>query len=216
MTTEPSQPLSLSAVILAGGKSTRMGTDKALLRLGSATLLERICALVAPLFDETLIIAATAEQCSALQLAGAIVLQDEPTVQGRGPLAGIYTGLRHARNEAACFLTCDMPFVDVAILQHLAQRHDSSSAVTCFRGEFRHHEPFPGIFRRRLLDSLASKLERNELSLCRYLDDTATQYLSIPKDCERVFTNANTPQEYQSALSQHSGTEPVVPHPLSH
>lgn len=216
MMTAQSQPLSLSAVILAGGKSTRMGTDKALLRLGSATLLERTCSLVAPLFDETLVIAATAEQCSTLQLAGAIVLQDHPTVQGRGPLAGIYTGLRHARNEAACFLTCDMPFVDAVILQHLAQHHDSNADVTCFRGESRHHEPFPGIFRKRLVDALASKLERNELSLCRYLDHTVTQYLSIPKGCERVFTNTNTPQEYQSALSQHSGTEPVVPHPLHH
>lgn len=216
MTTAPSQPLSLSAVILAGGKSSRMGTDKALLRLGSATLLERTCALVAPLFDQTLVIAASAEQCSALRLAGASVLQDEPTVQGRGPLAGIYTGLRHARNEAACFLTCDMPFVDAAILRHLAQHHDSNSDVTCFRGESRHHEPFPGIFHKRLLDSLTTKLERNELSLCRYLDQTVTQYLSIPEGCERVFTNTNTPQEYQSALSQHSSTETAAPPQLHH
>jgi molybdopterin-guanine dinucleotide biosynthesis protein A len=202
MTRSATQRLPLTAVILAGGKSSRMGTDKALLRLGDSTLLERICALVTPLFDETLVIAANPEQCAPLNLAGASVLQDDPAIRGRGPLAGLYTGLRRARHDAACFLTCDMPFVDSTILRHLLEQQDANADVTCFKGDSHHHEPFPGIFQKQLLPSLLSKLERNELSLCRYLDHTVTRYLSIPSGSERVFTNTNTPQEFQNAVSQ--------------
>lgn len=202
MTTLSAQYSSWSAVILAGGKSSRMGTDKALLRLGSTTLLERICALTSESFAETLIIAGNDAQCSALRLDGASVLQDESQFRGRGPLAGIYTGLLHARSNAVCFLTCDMPFVDSTILRHLTTHHDHESDATCFKGESHHHEPFPGIFEKRLLPSLLSRLERNELSLCRYLDHIATRYLSIPAGCERVFTNTNTPQEFEHAISQ--------------
>lgn len=204
------QTLPLTAVILAGGKSTRMGTDKALLRLGSRTLLERTCALVIPLFDETLIIAASAAQCASLDLAGATVLQDEPDIRGRGPLAGIYTGLRTARHETVCFLTCDMPFVDSTILQHLTTQLDANADVTCFKGESKHHEPFPGLFRRRLLESLSTRLQRNELSLCRYLDQVVTRYLPIPRDSQLVFTNTNTPQEFQSARQRHALSDPAL------
>jgi molybdopterin-guanine dinucleotide biosynthesis protein A len=198
----PAQPSSLSAVILAGGKSSRMGTDKALLRLGSTTLLERICALTATSVAATWVIAASDEQCATLRLDGANVIQDEPEFRGCGPLAGIYTGLRRAHSNAVCFLTCDMPFVDSTILQHLASHHDAASDVTCFKGESHHHEPFPGIFEKHLLPSLRDKLERNELSLCRYLDQIATHYLSIPSGCTRVFTNTNTPREFDDAVSQ--------------
>jgi molybdopterin-guanine dinucleotide biosynthesis protein A len=199
--------LPLTAVILAGGKSTRMGTDKALLRLGESTLLERICALVTPLFDETLIIAASAAQCASLDLVGASVLQDEPDIRGRGPLAGIYTGLRNARHETVCFLTCDMPFVDSTILRHLTAQQDTNADVTCFKGESKHHEPFPGIFHRRLLESLSTRLERNELSLCRYLDQVTTRHLPIPHAAQLVFINTNTPQEFQSAAHHHAQTD---------
>jgi molybdopterin-guanine dinucleotide biosynthesis protein A len=198
----PLQPSSLSAVILAGGKSSRMGTDKALLRLGSTTLLERICALTTTMFATTVVIAGNDEQCRELRLAGANVIQDELQFRGRGPLAGIYTGLLHAHSDAVCFLTCDMPFVDSTILRHLTGHHDDASDVTCFKGESHHHEPFPGIFEKRLLPSLRDKLERNELSLCRYLDQIATRYLSIPSGSERVFTNTNTPQEFENAVWQ--------------
>jgi len=194
--------LPFTAVILAGGKSTRMGTDKALLPLGHSTIIEQICAVAQLVFAETLIISADRSKYATLQLRGSKILEDDASFKGNGPLAGIYTGLSHASHTAACFLTCDMPFVDPAILRYLTTEWDPRCDVTCFQNAQGFHEPFPGMYRRQILRTLVFKLQHQEFSLCRYLDGASVRYLRVPAGHEIAFTNTNTPDEYQGALRQ--------------
>ena len=90
----------IEACILAGGLSSRMGTDKARLRLGRKTLLGHVRA---------------AARAAGLPLR--VIRRD--IVPRCGPLGGVYTALRSTRAEAVMFLSCDMPFVTGELLQRL-------------------------------------------------------------------------------------------------
>src|SRR4051812_32692776 len=109
--------LPFTALILAGGKSSRMGTDKALLPFGDQTMLESIAEFSARLFEETLIVVDHRSKTEGLNLYGAEVFED--FFESRGPLAGIFTGLFHSRTHASCVFTCDMPFIDETLIRQL-------------------------------------------------------------------------------------------------
>jgi len=114
--------LESSAVILAGGFSTRFGQDKALLQLGNQPLILHVLNRVSSVVDEEIVVASTEIARSQLQKVvahRASVLVDEIKIQT--PLAGAYTGFNHARNEYSLLLSCDTPFVNTEIVQFLLE-----------------------------------------------------------------------------------------------
>ena len=108
--------MTLSAVILAGGLSRRMGTDKAQIRLvpGGPTLIERVVAAVGTVADEVLLIA----NDDRLDFLGLPIVPD--AYPGAGSLGGIYSGVAAARHEHCLVVACDMPFVSVPLLHAMA------------------------------------------------------------------------------------------------
>src|SRR2546422_171213 len=106
----------LGSIILAGGQSRRMGQNKALLRLapGGPTLIERVIAAVAP-FGPLLLVTNTPEVYAFL---GRPMVPDAET--GVGPLAGLLAGLQAAVPAYNFVLACDMPWLQPALLAHLA------------------------------------------------------------------------------------------------
>jgi molybdenum cofactor guanylyltransferase len=111
-----SAPAPLSAAILAGGQSQRMGTDKAIIRLTAdgPTLIERVLAAVRAVADDVLIVA----NDDRLAFAGPRIVPD--AVPGAGPLGGIYSAVTAARHEHCLVVACDMPFLSPALLRAMA------------------------------------------------------------------------------------------------
>ena len=111
-----SAPAPLSAAILAGGQSQRMGTDKAVIRLTPAgpTLIERVLAAVRAVADEVLIVA----NDDRLAFAGTRIVPD--LLPGAGPLGGIYSAVIAARHEHCLVVACDMPFLSPPLLRAMA------------------------------------------------------------------------------------------------
>jgi molybdopterin-guanine dinucleotide biosynthesis protein A len=111
-----SVPAPLSAAILAGGQSQRMGTDKAVIRLTPAgpTLIERVLAAVRAVADEVLIVA----NDDRLAFAGTRIVPD--VMPGAGPLGGIYSAVMAARHEHCLVVACDMPFLAPPLLRAMA------------------------------------------------------------------------------------------------
>ncbi|MFI5269802.1 MAG: molybdenum cofactor guanylyltransferase, partial [Chloroflexota bacterium] len=104
-----------SGVLLAGGKSSRMGANKALLRFASGeTVIERIISSIRPLCPELLIVTNTPAEYEFLTLP---MFPD--AYPGASSLGGIYTGLLHAPSERALVLSCDLPLVNAELLSHL-------------------------------------------------------------------------------------------------
>ena len=108
--------LNASAIILAGGQSSRMHRNKAFLRLDGIPLVERTLDLLNDIFAEVLI---SSNEPELYRTYDVPVVRDQVT--GHGPIAGLQAGLTAARYEACFFAACDMPFLDPALIRHLAQ-----------------------------------------------------------------------------------------------
>lgn len=113
----------IDAFILIGGRSSRLGTDKALVKLGDETLAERAARIVRrALSPERL----TMVSGSSLQFAIDAIVQDVPFIfdlhQGRGPLGGLHAALAYARTPWIFVLACDYPFVSAELISLLAEK----------------------------------------------------------------------------------------------
>jgi molybdopterin-guanine dinucleotide biosynthesis protein A len=200
--------LPMTALILAGGKSRRMGCDKALLPMGESTILENLVSLVSPLFGEVLIVVHDKEKFSGLDFGGAKICTD--ILKDRGPLGGIYTGLFYSTHRAGCVLTCDMPGVDAALLLELFEEWKENydlmgeccSDVFCFEEPGRPHQPFPGIYMRRSRTVMRLLLEQGERSVKKFFEMITVKTLPVKAERAMALTNMNTVEDYQRFLKE--------------
>jgi molybdopterin-guanine dinucleotide biosynthesis protein A len=144
----------LGAIILAGGRSARMGRPKEALPFGGAPLLARIAQALAPGCDPVVVVARDAAQELPPLPANALRAHDD--VAGRGPLAGLAAGLRRLLavpgfepDDAAFVVACDHPFVDAGFARFLADRlGDADAALPEVGGR---PEPLCAVYRLRCL-----------------------------------------------------------------
>jgi len=208
MTTQR-QPLSL--LILAGGKSTRMGQDKAWLMLDGRPLVMRVIDRVLPLVDEVIVSTNQPDAFDAwlpkLTLPAHTVADRH---RGIGPLAGLYAGLLAARCDLVLALATDMPFVNPALISYLAQLATGAdvdavvpqvpNAETGQIGL----EPLHAIYRKSCLPAIEACLEADHRRVVSFLDQVRLRVVSSeeirPHDpLFRSFANVNTPQDWSDA-----------------
>lgn len=106
----------VSGVVLAGGRSTRYGENKALVELHGIPLIERVLGIMCPIFHRVIIITNTPDEYSYLELP---MYQD--IIKGLGPLGGIITGLGVIPDNAGFFVACDMPFLNEGLIRHIVK-----------------------------------------------------------------------------------------------
>jgi molybdenum cofactor guanylyltransferase len=117
--------MNITGVILAGGKSRRMGEDKRFLHVGESTLLDRAVSVMTKLFPEVLIV--IAQDSPPLTVSGCRVCRD--LIPDCGSLGGLYTGLVHATNERIFVAACDMPFLNPDMIRWFVARDSSADIV---------------------------------------------------------------------------------------
>jgi molybdopterin-guanine dinucleotide biosynthesis protein A len=190
----------MTAMILAGGKSSRMGQDKALLKFGAKTLLENLTALLEPLFKEILVIVNDRVKCQRLKLGRAKVYED--LLKERGPLAAIYTGLQYSASPASCILTCDMPFIDERFISELVRFWEEGCDAICIEEPEGECQPFPGIYARSSRHLIRSLLNRGRDSMKGFLEVASLKPLVLQKKKIQVLTNMNTIEDYYRVLRE--------------
>jgi molybdopterin-guanine dinucleotide biosynthesis protein A len=194
-----------SGIVLAGGRSRRMGRDKAALALDGITLLEHAVAALTPVTDDIVVVGPRRD----IELPGqVIVVQDE--IPGAGPLAGLLTGLRQVRYDYALAVACDMPFLDPHVLRlllHLVGGHDAAIPLIDGRGY-----PFPGVYTRRITPAIERHILSGRLKLRALLNDLDVRWVGeneigrLDPD-HRSLVNVNTAAEWQAA-ARRSGATP--------
>jgi molybdopterin-guanine dinucleotide biosynthesis protein A len=107
----------ITGVILSGGKSLRMGEDKAFIRIAGTPIIERILLLFQGLFEEVIIITS---QKDHYQYSGVNVYED--LIPNLGALGGLYTGIARSSFPYSFVVACDMPFLNRAVIEHLTER----------------------------------------------------------------------------------------------
>lgn len=155
----------LSAIVLAGGGSRRLGRDKALLPWQGRTLIEHIVAQLTELSDDVLVI--TGLERRYQELLDVPIFADK--INNIGPMGGLYTGLTHARYEYSLIVACDMPLLTRAIIDLL--RSELESSVRAVVPEVQGHRvPTLAIYHRECLTAIEHLLAQGRTSLQALLD----------------------------------------------
>ena len=183
----------LSGILLAGGASTRMGTDKALLAVGGLALATRVARLLAEACDEVIVASGDGERLGWLGL-----LQVADSVPSAGPLAGIVAGLERARHPLAAVVAIDMPFASPALLRLLAARWGGEDAVVPVTG--RGPEPLHAVYATAAAPALRRRLAgpdrslRGALAALRVRTVGRDEWAAVDPD-EAFAVNLNRPED---------------------
>ena len=188
-------PIPFTGYVLAGGQSTRMGRDKALLEIDGQPLIQSAVSLLKAL-TERVVILGPAEKYGFLGLP---VLPD--MVPSRGPLSAIYTGLERSGTVVNLFLACDMPLMEEMLLKLLVERAPLADAVL-MRLDDGSLEPLCAVYNRSCLPTVKSNYERQRFKLSDLFPDLRTHYLTEAdlRDSgldRRIFTNLNDPGDLE-------------------
>lgn len=181
------------AAIIAGGKSTRMGRDKALLPFGQTTLIAHIAGVLRPIFPELFVATSNSEIARAASLPA---IAD--VFPGRGPLAGIHTALAHF-NAPTFVVACDMPFLNAEFIRFLSEDFDGAARVPLSNSGF---EPLHAVYAPVCLPTFENHLQgESKMSpLRRVLEEVGATWVSVEVARRfdgdlRMFVNWNTPAD---------------------
>ncbi len=185
--------VSLSIVILAGGLSTRMGTDKALLPFEGLPLLFHVFQTAQNLNVPIAIVTPWPERYAVLDLEDATFIVENSVAQG--PVSGLACGLEQISSEWVLLLACDLPRLNIETLktwvQGLAGVSEGFLALVPHHGD--QWEPLCAFYRRRCLDSLKSYLASGRKSFHQWLAENPTQ--ALPVTDLKMFFNCNQPED---------------------
>lgn len=194
--------MSICGVILSGGQSSRMGTNKALLDINHVPVIERIANELKKCTDEVVIISNEPEKYDFLNLK---IYEDR--YKHQGPLAGIESALYHVNADVFMIAACDMPFVTSHIYQLLLSQIDLYDAVVPVYDDQTH--PLAGIYRRTVLPKIQEQLDQDIRKVKRFFKHINVHYVDHFESSEVItkkhFFNMNHPEQYEEAKSLEIG-----------
>jgi molybdopterin-guanine dinucleotide biosynthesis protein len=188
--------MEISIGILAGGKSTRFGQNKAFVKLGSKTFLEIITGELSG-FEDIIVSVASKKEFKSVPYVLA-----EDFYKETGPVEGIRQVLREARNFYSFICATDMPFIKKEIVEYIKQF--ISSDYDCYvitTGDKIH--PLCGIYSKNILDVLEESIKNKDYKLLNMLDKVRTKYIPLEYSCfsENLIRNINTREQYKKAAA---------------
>ena len=187
----------LTVAIFAGGQSRRMGTDKAALRLGEKTLLERTAQMALDAALPVLIVGRTRPHDWLLSAAFA-----EDAAPGLGPLGGLQTAL-HTVQAPVLALACDLPLLTTEALRWLRmqaeERQSGRGLIVVSEGRW---EPLFSVYRPECLPLIEARLAAGQRSLHGLIEAGQFALASAPDWLSAQLANVNTPAEWQAAKKQ--------------
>lgn len=184
----------ITGVILAGGESWRMGSDKALLPIQGARFIDHVYRRLSELFEEVLIVT------NSPSLYDGIPCRKVPDIyHAQGSLAGIHSGLCHARNERVFVVGCDMPFVDSTVVRHICARAGEGDVVVPMREN--KAEPLHALYGKTCIPAMEQVLDADQRRIIAFfpqvkVSEIAEGEWSVLDPDGLSFRNINTPQEY--------------------
>jgi molybdopterin-guanine dinucleotide biosynthesis protein A len=189
--------LSRMGFLLAGGKSSRMGADKAFLEFRGGTLLERALAVIGHVCPRVAMVGDPAQ----LSNYGFVVAD---VYLGCGPLAGIHAALLHSSAELNLMLAVDMPFISEGLLLYLLSVAEESGAVVTVSRTGKGLQPLCAVYRREFADVADRALRAGEYKIdatfaglpIRIIEEGELAQAGFS---ERNFFNVNTPEDRRTA-----------------
>lgn len=193
----------VTGIVLAGGRSSRMGADKASLVLDGTTMLQRSVDRLASAVDALVLVGAPGRPLPEVATELPVRLVEDP-IEGEGPLVGIAAGLEACAGAAAVVVAVDMPFVEAALVRALVGHLDGSHRWVVPIAEGR-PQPLCSAFTVSALPVLRAHIEagdRAPMAVARDLDAyrMPVEEWQIHDPGGRSFLNVNTPEEFAALL----------------
>lgn len=187
-------PVPTSAIILAGGDSSRMGRNKVFLTVKGKTLIKHLYDILIKFFDEVII--SVAEKKEPV-IPHAPLVSD--VIPGKGPLMGIYSGICASSNFVNFVIACDIPSVNFSLLRKLLSyslRYDI--IIPSFApGKY---EPLFAIYTKKVIDSAKGLLDNDKRRVSGLFTLCKTKILETSDS--NWYTNLNTPEDYENFVRE--------------
>jgi len=185
----------ITGVILAGGKSRRMGTDKGLLPLNGKTFIAHICEALQPIVGDNIMIVSSNADYDFLGYP-----RIEDLIADKGPVGGIYTALKCSKTRLNIVLSVDSPLVSTDLLLWMLENRNESYTMTQLQVQEK-VSPLIGIYDRSVKVIFEEHLASNQLKLRQVVEELRYETLTVPDKWSHQIQNINTPEEYQNLVS---------------
>jgi molybdopterin-guanine dinucleotide biosynthesis protein A len=186
------------AIVLCGGRSTRMGTDKASLPIGDETMLARTVRLLTNivLADQIVVVAAADQQVGSIPDAVRVVVDARPN---RGPLEGLAAGLRSCQAELNFVTSCDAPLLVPEFVDRLFARIDDCDCVVPSDQDRQY--VLSAVYRRSVLGAVEQMLENDDLRMRRLIEKVNCRTIDVEqfRDVDPqllTLENVNSPEDF--------------------
>ena len=187
----------MNAIILAGGKSTRFGSNKALYELDQKPMLINIIEKLNPIFNKIYVVGN--EDYDYNGIKNIEYLTD--VIPDKGPLGGLYTGLKASDSQYNYLQACDMPFVCKEYLRYIKKYIDSKESYEAYIPEKNGYlEPFVGIYDKNITDKILELIKEEKLNFDNLFEKInikkiAEEEIAQIADTERIFFNINKKED---------------------
>lgn len=192
--------ISLSAIILAGGQSSRMGQDKALITIQGVPLLQQVCEVALKCTKKVYVVTPWLERYQDILPDACLMVREVPLpgeTKRHGPLVGFAQGLAAVETEWVLLLACDLPQLQVEVLQLWAAELENvpKDAIAYLSKQSKGWEPLCGFYRQECLPKLTEYINAGGRSFQGWLAQHTVQELPVADP--KIFFNCNTPNDLE-------------------
>lgn len=184
-------PANITGIVLAGGKSTRMGTDKAFLQLKGKPFISHILEAIQQCSEDIFVVSNNPK----LDELGITRFPD--SVPGLGPVGGIHTGLSHSKTEFNLIVACDTPFLSQETIHYLIEGIDEKHDIFIVQCEGV-QMPLIGIYRKSSMTYFSQAIDEKKLGLQKLLATLQTKIIILPESHAKSVWNINTPSDLKA------------------
>ena len=182
------QKKDITAIVLAGGKSSRMGTDKGFIDLNGRSFMARIVETVEPFVNKIIIVSSDPNYDVFNKKRVVDIIQDS------GPLAGIFSGLFYSESEVNLVLSCDVPLINDVVLNTLIEGYDTESDVTQLQSNER-TMPLIALYKKQCMHPCLEALKKGERRLTKVVAQLKTKTIALESSLTPLVRNINTVDE---------------------
>ena len=175
----------ITGIILAGGKSSRIGFDKGFINLNGKPFLVHIIEAMKPLVNNIIIVSDNTDY----DKFGYQIVND--LIKNSGPVAGLYSGLSNSKTEYNLVLSCDVPLIKTFILEQLIDRFDIDYDMIQLQSENK-SMPLIAIYKTHCLHTFEGQLNKNKKRLRIAVEQLKHKTITIDSECDQYVKNINT------------------------
>ncbi len=179
----------LTGIILAGGKSSRMGKDKSFLTIDGKTFIQRQAEKLQQFCSEIIISTDNDE----INIPNTLKVSD--IYKNCGPIGGLYAGLKHSTNEFAFVLTVDTPLVSDELISFIVNNSDGFDVTVSAFNEKIH--PLIGMYHKSVVSILENEIKNENYKVLKFIEKTSFQILDTSNFLKDNYFNINTLNEYK-------------------